>query len=349
VSGSRIEIREPRRLDSEIPAADRSIRATLLMLSALLARTGYASVPLPGGCDLGNRGYDVHALVLEKLGARLWQEGDRLYAEAPHGLTGADVELPIRSTGATVSAIFSASLASGSTRIWNPHVRPENLEVIGCLNSMGARIETYGQERIDVSGVGGLQGTRRRVESDNMEALTWLIASVVTGGDIEIGGFPFAALEVPLVHLRESGARFFTSGDSVIVRGGRCLPVEISTGPYPGINSDMQPLFAVYGACARGESRIVDLRFRGRYAYANELAKLGVTCIVDGDLLRIRGATALRGAHVRATDLRAGIALVLAGLVADGETRVEDGWQVVRGYDRFFEKIDALGGDVTPA
>lgn len=324
----------------------RSIRNTLLILGALTARTGAGSVPLPGGCRLGERKYDLHVMLLEALGAEVREEGDQLIAEAPGGLVGADVHLPIRSTGATENAILCGSLARGTTRVWNPHIRPEILDLVRLLRSMGANIRVFGQEHIEIEGVGGLRGARHDVIADNMEAITWLIASVITGGDVEIEGFPYDDLEVPLIHLRESGAEVYRGRDRLIVRGGRCYPVEIATGPYPAINSDMQPLFAVFGVAARGESRIVDLRFPGRYGYADELAKMGARFETDGNLLRVLGGTHLKGARVRALDLRAGVALVLAGLIADGETEVADAWQVERGYDRFVGKLAALGGDV---
>src|SRR5690606_4057883 len=150
-------------------------------------------------------------------------------------------------------------------------------------------------------------------------------------------------LEVPLVYLRESGMKYYRGENSLIVRGGEAFPVEISTGPYPGINSDMQPLFAVYGAMCQGESKVVDLRFPGRYGYAEELAKMGMNYRVEGDMLVIEGGTSLTGAKVTALDLRAGIALLLAGLTADGETIIENAWQIERGYEKLEEKLNGLG------
>lgn len=344
---SSVIISEQKELTSVLEWDDRSIRNTLLILGALVARTGKGAVPLPGGCNLGDRKYDLHVMLLEKLGARVWQDGEMLCAEAPDGVIGAEIHLPIRSTGATENAIITASLASGTTRVWNPHVRPEIMDLIAMLRSMGAQIEVFGQEHIRIDGVGALSGTRHAAIPDNMEAITWLVASVITGGDIEIVGFPREHLEVPLIHLRESGARFFEGDGSVIVRGGRPLPVEISTGPYPGINSDMQPLFAVFGVASNGESRITDLRFPGRYGYMNELAKMGAGFKVDENLLRITGGAKLSGAEVTALDLRAGIALTLAGLIADGTTVVYESWQVERGYNNFVSKLQQLGGNIS--
>jgi UDP-N-acetylglucosamine 1-carboxyvinyltransferase len=284
--------------------------------------------------------------VLKSLGARVFVRDGLLCAEAPTGLVGGDIHLPLRSTGATENALLCGALARGVTRIWNPHVRAEIIDLADVLNRMGARITIHGQEYIEVEGAAQLSGVTHTVMPDNMEALTWLIASVVTGGDIEIVNFPTAHLEVPLIFLRESGARFFQGPDSVIVRGGACFPVEISTGPYPGINSDMQPLFAAFGCMSRGESRIVDLRFQGRYGYADEFARMGVSVTVQDNMLRLRRNGPLRGAEVRALDLRAGVALTLLGLAAEGETVVTDAWQIERGYSRFVDKLRGLGGNI---
>jgi len=346
ISGQEIIISEVEAPRSTLVWQKRSIRNTLLILGALVARTGQGAVPLPGGCNLGERKFDLHELVLERLGAKVWLEAEHLCAQVNGRLQGNDIHLPIRSTGATENAIICGTLAEGVTRVWNPHIRPEILDLIKYLRSMGAIIRVFGQEHIEITGVDGLNGTKHQVLPDNMEAITWLIGSVITNGDVEIVNFPFADLEVPLIHLRESGARFYRGENSLIVRGGFCYPVEISTGPYPGINSDMQPLFAVYGAFARGESRIVDLRFPGRYAYAQELAKMGLSFEIEGNILRIQGGKPLHGAMVQALDLRAGVALALAGLGAVGPTHIERAWQIERGYDMFVNKVKALGGRI---
>jgi UDP-N-acetylglucosamine 1-carboxyvinyltransferase len=347
--GETLCISEDRPLATQLDWPGRSIRNTLLILGALSARLGAGAVPLPGGCDIGASGerrYDLHVLVLEALGARVWNEGRMLLAEAPNGLSGADIHLPIRSTGATENAILCGTLARGVTRIWNPHIRPEIIDLVGFLRMLGAKIEVFGQEHIEITGVEGLGGGEHRIMPDNVEALTWLVGAMVTGGEVEILDFPHAHLEVPLIFLRESGARMFRGDDALVVRGGRCYPVDLATGPYPGINSDMQPLFAVYGAAASGESRLIDLRFPGRYAYADELAQLGVQHRTEGNVLRIVGGAPLTGADVRAIELRAGIALCLAGLMADGVTTVRDAWQVERGYSNFAPKLTALGGRI---
>lgn len=320
----------------------RSIRNTLLILGALTSRFGEGRVPLPGGCKLGDRKYDLHVMLLEQMGAKVWEEEGFLCAKCDGKLKGSDIHLPIRSTGATENSIICGSLAKGKTVVWNPHIRPEIVDLIRMLQKMGAKIKIFGQKCIEIEGVEHLRGVKHAVIPDNMEAITWAIGSVITNGDIEIINFPFQHLEVPLVFLRESGMKFFKGENSLIVRGGTPFPVEISTGPYPGINSDMQPLFAVYGACSQGVSKIVDLRFPGRYGYAKELAKMGMNYSIDGDLLKIHGGTKFIGASVNALDLRAGMALLLSGLIADGETIIKDAWQIERGYDNIHQKLFEL-------
>lgn len=345
ISEGEIRISESGSPASRLEWEGRSIRNTLLTLGALVARTGFGAVPLPGGCQIGDRKHDLHEMLLRRLGAEVWEEKGMLCAAAEQGLEGGDIHLPIRSTGATENAILCASLARGTTRIWNPHVRPEILDLVSFLQKMGAGIEVLGQEQIAVKGVESLRGAVHTVMPDNLEAITWVVAAVMTGGDIEIENFPFRDLEVPMIHLRESGAKCFRGEGILVVRGGVCRPVEISTGPYPGINSDMQPLFAVFGACAKGESRIVDLRFPGRYSYAAELGKMGMKYRIENNLLQIEGGD-MTGAEVTATDLRAGVALTLAGLVARGETVVRDAWQVERGYNQFLSKLQGLGAQI---
>lgn len=346
-SDDEIHISETSSMQSRLRWEDRSIRNTLLILGALTARFGEGSVPLPGGCKLGDRKFDLHVMLLERLGARVWEEGDAICALAPGGLIGAEIHLPLRSTGATENAILAGTLSQGITRIWNPHIRPEILDLIAMLRRMGAKIQVFGQEHIEITGVEGLQGAEHRVIADNMEAITWLAAAVITGGDIEIRDFPYDDLLVILAHLRAAGARLYQGSDSLIVRGGSCYPIEISTGPHPGINSDVQPILAAWAAKACGESRIIDLRFPGRYDYAHEMARMGLKYEVMGDMLKIYGQCGgLHGAEVRALDLRAGAALALCGLAAEGETFINDAWQISRGYVNFAEKLQSLGANV---
>jgi UDP-N-acetylglucosamine 1-carboxyvinyltransferase len=351
--GASAVISEPSELSHDLQWQERSIRSTILMAAAMLARFGRACVPNPGGCAIGGGGggerkIDLHLMIFEKMGARWEERGDNLWVESPNGrLKGCDIFLPIRSTGATESGILAGALAEGTTTIWGPHMRPEILDLIALLTAMGANIDVHGQERVVIHGVKQLQGAKHTCIPDNVEAFTWAVAAAVTGGDIEIRNFPMQHLEVPLIFLREAGVKMYTQGDTVIVRNSRCQPIDISTGPYPGINSDMQPLFAALAMFAKGESRIVDLRFEGRYQYAAELARMGGRSTVQGNMLRIFGGEKLHGAHVSATDLRAGIALLIAGLSIEGETEIDNAWQIERGYDGVWQKLRMLGARVS--
>jgi UDP-N-acetylglucosamine 1-carboxyvinyltransferase len=348
VQNEKIVISEGKIPKNKLKWEKRSIRNTLLILGALTARFNNGSVPLPGGCKLGDRKYDLHIMVLEALGAKIWEDDDYLYANAPNGLIGADIYLPMRSTGATENAIIAGTLARGLTRIWNPHIRPEILDLIDMLRSMGAKIKVYGQEHIEITGVEELNGVEHRVIADNMEAITWLVATSVTGGNVEIKNFPHHDLEVVLTHLRSAGAKLYEGDNSLIVKGKTCFPIEISTGPHPGINSDVQPILAAWAAKAKGESRIVDLRFPGRYGYALEMSRMDVEYNIQGDILNINGQGGkLQGAEVRALDLRAGAALSICGLMAEGETVITDAWQISRGYVDFTQKLKQLGANVS--
>lgn len=349
ISGKKIEkttnqirISKSSEICSELMWNKRSIRNTLLILGALLVRTGRGKVPLPGGCKIGERKYDLHIVLMEKFGAKVWEEGNYLLAETKKDIRGTEIFLPIRSTGATENAVLIGAIAKGQTRIWNPHIRPEIIDLINFLNEIGADITIRGQESIVIKGVAKLGGTIHRVIPDNIEAITWLIGTIITKGEVEIIDFPFEHLEVPLIQLRESGAKFYRGQNSIIVKGGKCYPFEISTGPYPGVNSDMQSLFAVYGLCARGESKIVDLRFPDRYGYVAELEKMGGKFKKSGNILSIIGRSNLIGATVKAIDLRTGAALLSAGLIAKGETIIEDAWQIERGYNLIWGKLKSL-------
>lgn len=339
-----VEIAEVGQLSSTLNWSGRSIRNTLLILGALVARTGRGSVPLPGGCSLGERKYDLHIQVLEALGATVWEDEGNLVAEASKGLRGAEIQLPLRSTGATENALIASSLATGTTRIWNPHLRPEIEDLISLLRKMGAAITVRGQESIEVSGSQVLSGASHDVIPDGLEGLTWAIGAAISGGNVEIKGFPVHDVRVALTHLEHSGLKIFYGDDSVVVAGSECFPLEVSTGPHPGINSDVQPLLAVWAAHSRGTSKIVDLRFPGRYEYAKELGRMGLDYTIDGQILSIDGhGGSLRGAPVRALDLRAGAAEMLAAFTASGVTEIHDAWQIKRGYSKLEQKMDALG------
>ena len=351
IENDKVKITEAATLKTDLIWDKRSIRNTLLVLGSLLARHNKGKVPLPGGCQLGDRKYDIHVYIMEKMGAQVWEENGYLCAESKQRLTGCDLFLPIRSTGATENGILMGCLAQGKTKIWNPHIRPEIIDMIKFLNKMGAKIKVNGQESIEIDGVDELNiSTTHRCIPDNMEALTFAIATAITGGEVEIHDFPFKDLEIPMIHLRESGMKYYQSNDnrSLIVKQGNIYPIEIATGPYPAINSDMQPLFGAYGLFATGKSKIIDLRFAGRYAYAEEFKKLGAKTYIDNEFLIIEGDRSinLQGAETTALDLRAGAALVLTGLNINGITLIDNFEQVLRGYSGFIEKLQSVGAKI---
>ena len=238
-----------------------------------------------------------------------------------------------------------ASLADGISRIWNPHIRPEILDLIAFVNKMGAKISVNGQESIIIEGVNKLdREVNHYALSDNMQALTYLIAGAIAGKELLIHNFPFKDLEIPLTFLRFSGLNYFQNGNDVIVRKCDLFPVDISTGPYPGINSDMQPLFAVWGALSKGTSTITDLRFVGRYGYAEEFTKMGIKSVVNNNRLLIYGGNPIKGGKtVTALDLRAGAALLLLSIVADSPTQITDFWMIERGYDNLIATLSNIG------
>ncbi|MCG9544443.1 UDP-N-acetylglucosamine 1-carboxyvinyltransferase [Vibrio sp. Isolate33] len=348
VESKRVYITQENELSNELNWSGRSIRNTLLILGAGFAKLGKMTVPHPGGCKLGDRKFDIHLAILEAFGGEITETENTLSVERKGPLKGTDIHLPMRSTGATENAILIASLANGTSNIWNPHIRPEIINMIEMLNNMGANIVVKGQERIIVHGTRKLKSVKQKTILDNMEALTWCVGALITGGTVKIENFPFEHLELPLIYLRESGANIYRNGNSAIIAPSEIYPLDISTGPYPGINSDMQPILAAFAACAYGETTIVDLRFVGRYAYAEQFEKLNISTEVRDMMLKIKGngRNAIIGGEVEATDLRAGIALTLLGLASkNGETKISNAWQIERGYCDIWSKLKALGAN----
>jgi len=334
---------------NELNWEDHSIRNSLLILGCLLAKTGYGKVPLPGGCKIGERKYDIHLDLMKNMGAEVWEDEGYLFAKIIKGnkLKAIDFTLPLRSTGATENGILMGVLANGVTRIWNPHIRPEIVDLIEMLIKMGAKIKVNGQESIIIEGVDALtQDVTHKVIPDNMEAITYLIAGAIAGKTLEIKNFPFNHLEIPLIHLRESGLKIYRGNNSVIVKKSNPYPIDIATGPYPGINSDMQPLFAIYGLMSKGVSTITDLRFQGRFNYSEQLKKMNGTFDINGNMLKVIGGNPLKGNIVDATDLRAGAALIIAGLIAEGETTITNAWQIERGYNSVINKLTSIKANI---
>lgn len=336
-----------KKVNSKIPDTFGSIRTSLLFLGGLLARIGYASVPLPGGCQIGERKYDLHLMALQKLGA-VCHEGANYIRARSKKLIGAQIEFPIRTTGGTENTLLASVCAQGRTVIYNAHTRPEVYDLIEFLNRLGAHISVPGSGVLEVEGVERLQGGHHVIIYDNMEAMTFVTFAAITKGRIAINHFPEQDLEIPMIYLRESGIKFIRQGTTMTVERPEIItPFDLSTSSYPGINSDMQPLFVVLATQAHGKSKITDIRFENRFQYVAELQKMGANITVENHTVIVKGPTKLRGACVRATDLRGGAALTAAALVAEGQTIIEQAEQIERGYEHFEEKLAMLGVDVT--
>lgn len=339
----RIRIKWPQLPHPEVPSEFGSVRTTLLFLGALLARIGQASVPLPGGCRIGERKHDLHLMALQKLGAVCNEDKERIKASV-ETLHGNHIYFPLRTTGGTENALLAGVLAQGTTWLYNAHTRPEVLDLIGFLTTLGAHISVLGSGLIVIEGVKHLRGGHYTIIYDNMEAMTFATFAAITGGKIKIRGFPHQDLKIPMIYLQEAGVQFTHQSDGMVIQRNNLLaPLDLATGTYPAINSDMQPLFAVLATQAKGKSRIIDIRFEKRFQYVKELQKMGADISVNGNTVTIKGPTKLHGTRVCATDLRGGAALVAAALIAEGETTIHQAEQIDRGYEHFDAKLSLLG------
>jgi UDP-N-acetylglucosamine 1-carboxyvinyltransferase len=326
----------------------RKMRASILVLGPLIARMGEATVSLPGGCAIGNRPIDLHLKALEQLGARLEITAGYVKAMAPDGgLKGGRIVFPIVSVGATENALMAASLASGETIIDNAAREPEIVDLCHCLVAMGAEIEGIGTERLIVHGQPRLHGASYRVMPDRIEAGSYACAAAITGGELELVGADAEAMGAILDGLRETGLHIAATADGLkVAADGKLRPLTLSTAPYPAFPTDMQAQFMAMLTLADGASVLTETIFENRYMHVPELARMGADIQVHGRTAVVRGVDKLVGAEVMATDLRASMSLVLAGLAAEGETRVHRVYHLDRGYERLEEKLSAVGADV---
>lgn len=327
----------------------RALRASISVLGPLVARTGEADVAIPGGDAIGSRGLDLHAAGLEALGARVHVTHGYLVAEAPGGLTGAEIRLEFPSVGATENILTAAVLARGRTTIDNVAREPEIVDIAEMLASMGARVEGAGTGRIVVDGVERLHPTEHRVVPDRVAAGTWAFAAATTRGDIEVVGAVADHLRAPLASLRAAGCVVAETdrGFRVAVPDGvRPTAFDVATLPYPGFPTDLQPFALTYNAVADGSAMVTENLFEARFRTVQELKRLGADAQVDGHHVMTHGVPLLSGAPVESSDIRSGAALVIAGLVADGETLVSGVHHIDRGYPQFEVALRALGADV---
>ena len=327
----------------------RALRASTAVLGPLVARCGAADVAVPGGDAIGSRGLDLHAAGLEALGATVHVTHGFLVAEAPAGLHGADIRLDFPSVGATENVLTAAVLARGTTRLENAAREPEISDIAAMLTEMGARISGAGTSTIEIEGVAELQPVEHSVVPDRIAAGTWAFAAAATRGDIEVVGGVAGHLKAALELVEASGATVTTTdrGFRVDSGGRRPRSFDVATLPYPGFPTDLQPFAIACNAVADGSAMITENLFEARFRTVQELNRLGAETRIDGHHVMVHGVERLSGAPVEASDIRAGAALVLAGLVADGVTTVSGAQHIDRGYGGFAENLQGLGADVT--
>jgi len=326
----------------------RKMRASINVLGPLVARVGAADVALPGGDAIGSRGLDFHIKGLESLGAKAHIEHGYVIAEAPNGLTGADVSLDFPSVGATENIMTAAVLAKGKTTIDNAAREPDLVDLGEFLIAMGAKIEGLGTPLITIHGVEKLIPTTHATLPDRIITGTWAFAAAMTRGDITIHGGRASDLEVPLEKLTSAGAIVTSTADGIRVRmESRPQAIDVATLPFPGFPTDLLPMVIALNSIAEGDALVTENVFEARFMFVNELARLGAQVSVDGHHASIHGIPELSGAPVEATDIRAGAGLILAALVAEGETTIDDAFHVDRGYPKFAEQLQSLGAKVT--
>jgi UDP-N-acetylglucosamine 1-carboxyvinyltransferase len=324
------------------------MRASFWVIAPLLARMHQAKVSLPGGCAIGTRPVDLLIMALEKLGAKIAIDGGYVLAMAPGGLTGASIEFPKVTVSGTHVALMAATLAKGTTVITNAACEPEIGDVANCLNKMRARISGAGTPRIVVEGVEKLHGARHTVLPDRIETGTYAMAVAMTGGDVQLAGARPELLQSALDVLTQAGAEISVNNQGIrVARNGAAIgPVTVSTAPFPGFPTDLQAQLMALMACATGSSHITETIFENRFMHVQELARFGARISLDGETATIEGIPKLRGAPVMATDLRASVSLVIAGLAAEGETMVNRVYHLDRGFERLEDKLSACGATI---
>lgn len=340
---------DPRRIRHFIAPYElvKTMRASILVLGPMLARFGQAEVSLPGGCAIGSRPVDLHIEGLRALGAEVSVEGGFIRARAGR-LKGAHILMDTVTVTGTENILMAATLAQGTTIIDNAAQEPEVSDLAHCLNAMGAQISGIGSSRLVIDGVERLEGCRHDVLPDRIEAGTFLVAAAMTGGRVLARRACADTLDAVLVKLESAGAQIRTGADGIELDMGGRRPraVDINTAPYPAFPTDMQAQFTALNCVAEGVGRVTETVFENRFMHVHELQRLGADIRVDGHTAVIHGVERLTGAPIMATDLRASASLVLAGLVAEGETTVDRIYHIDRGYENIEEKLGGLGARI---
>ena len=341
---------DPRSVDSHIAPYElvKTMRASVLVLGPLLAKYGDAEVSLPGGCAIGSRPVDLHIKGLQALGAEISVDHGFIKARSDGRLKGARHVFEMVSVGATENVLMAAALADGTTVLENAAMEPEIVDLANCLVAMGAKIEGAGTSRIVIEGVAALHGCEHAVIADRIETGTFLVAAAMTGGRVTATHARPDTLDSVLDKLREAGAEITIDGDRITldIQGKRPRAVNITTAPHPAFPTDMQAQFMALNCVADGVGVISETIFENRFMHVNELVRLGADIRVDGHTAVVRGSETLGGAPVMATDLRASASLILAGLVADGDTTIDRIYHLDRGYENIEAKLSALGASI---
>lgn len=323
------------------------MRASFLIMGPLLAKMGHARIALPGGCMIGSRPIDLHLKAFEAMGAEIHMGNGFVEGRAPNGLTGTTIYLDFPSVGATENILMAAVTAKGQTIIENAAEEPEIVDLVTFLNSMGANIKGAGTNVIRVEGVKSLLGVEHTVIPDRIEAGTFMIAAAMVGGDVLISNVLSEHLKPLLAKLHEAGVKVVKEFDSVrVISDGHITSTDIKTLPYPGFPTDLQAQFMALMTIGNKESKITETVFENRFMHVGELQRMGASIRVEGRTAIVTGVPFLKGAFVRATDLRAGAALTLAGLSAHGQTEIGELHHIDRGYDHLVEKLQGLGADI---
>lgn len=326
----------------------RKMRASVLVLGPLVARAGEAHVSLPGGCAIGTRPIDLHLKGLEALGAEISLEGGYVQARAPHGLKGATFTFPIVSVTGTENLLMAATLAKGETRLINAAREPEIGDLAHCLNRMGAKISGIGTDTLVIEGVNRLEGTTHTVISDRIEAGTYAMAAAITNGSVRLKGAHLSLIPTVSALLQQAGMHMEEEEGALLVKGSHnpLQGVDVMTEPFPGFATDLQAQWMALMSVAQGASMVTETIWENRFMHVPELCRMGANITVHGASALVRGVKQLKGAPVMATDLRASVSLVLAGLVATGQTLINRVYHLDRGYERVEEKLRACGADI---
>jgi UDP-N-acetylglucosamine 1-carboxyvinyltransferase len=326
----------------------RKMRASVLVLGPLVAKHGHAKVSLPGGCAIGTRPVDLHIKGLQQLGAEIDLQEGYMVARAPKGLVGAEVNFPKVSVGATENLLMAATLAKGETHLINAAREPEITDLAKCLIAMGAQIEGLGTDRLHIKGVDSLRGATHKVVADRIEAGTYAMAAAITNGDVELLGVQHDLIAAVSSVMSQAGVQFTETprGLKVSRTNGELRGVDVMTEPFPGFPTDLQAQVMALMTIAEGASMITETIFENRFMHVPELTRMGASINVHGASAMVRGVKRLTGAPVMATDLRASVSLVMAGLVAEGDTILNRIYHLDRGYERLTQKLSACGAEI---